>query len=94
MIPSLEQLREIRPAGDDAFMLVVGLMSGCGLRNGEACAVNLNNIVANDVYRVTEQVVQSTRQYGPLKHRKVGEYRDVPLPARIRGVPSRRTSGD
>ncbi|MEU6284800.1 tyrosine-type recombinase/integrase [Streptomyces sp. NPDC047028] len=84
VIPSLEQLRGIRAAGDDAFTLVVDLMSGCGLRNGEAYAVNLNNIVADDVYRVSEQVVLSTRQYGPLKHRKAGEYRDVPLPARIR----------
>jgi integrase len=84
VIPSLEQLRAIRSAGDDAFTLGVDLMSGCGLRNGEAYAVNLNNIVADDVYRVSEQVVLSTRQYGPLKHRKAGEYRDVPLPARIR----------
>lgn len=84
VIPSLEQLRSIRTAGDDAFTLVIDLMSGCGLRNGEAYAVNLNNIVADDVYRISEQVVLSTRQYGPLKHRKVGEYRDVPLPARIR----------
>lgn len=65
-------------------MLMVDLMSGCGLRNGEAAAVNLNNLVADDVYRVSEQVILSTTSYGPLKHRKVGEYRDVPLPARIR----------
>ncbi|MFG3098024.1 tyrosine-type recombinase/integrase [Streptomyces sp. NPDC048202] len=84
VIPSLEQLRGIRTAGDDAFMLMVDLMSGCGLRNGEAAAVNLNNLVADDVYRVSEQVILSTKSYGPLKHRKVGEYRDVPLPARIR----------
>ncbi|WP_435854194.1 hypothetical protein [Streptomyces misionensis] len=84
VIPSPEQLRAIRTAGDHALMLIVDLMSGCGLRNGEAAAVNVNNIVADDVYRVTEQVVMSTRQYGPLKHRKAGEYRDVPLPARVR----------
>lgn len=86
VMPSLEQFRAIRTAGDDAFMLVVDLMSGCGPRNGEAFAVNVNNIVADDVYRVTEQVVLSTRQYGPLKHRKAGagEYRDVPLPTRSR----------
>jgi integrase len=59
-------------------------MSGCGLRNGEAAAVNLKNIVADDVYRVTEQVNQTTRDYAPLKHRKANEYRDVPLPARVR----------
>ncbi|MFE7563324.1 tyrosine-type recombinase/integrase [Kitasatospora sp. NPDC057500] len=84
VIPSVEQLQEIRTAGDDAFLLVVDLMSGCGLRNGEAFAVNLNNIVADDVYRVTEQVNQSTKNYAPLKHRKAGDYRDVPLPARVK----------
>ncbi|MFJ6841543.1 RHS repeat-associated core domain-containing protein [Streptomyces griseoluteus] len=83
VIPSLEQLRGIRTAGDDAFRLMVDLMSGCGLRNGEAAAVNLSNLVADDVYRVSEQVILSTKSYGPLKHRKVGEYRDVPLPARV-----------
>ncbi|MEU6234750.1 tyrosine-type recombinase/integrase [Kitasatospora sp. NPDC047058] len=84
VIPSVSQLQEIRDAGDDAFRLVTDLMSGCGLRNGEAYAVNINNIVADDVYRVTEQVNQATWSYARLKHRKVGEYRDVPLPARTR----------
>jgi integrase len=83
VIPSLEQLRGHRTAGD-AWMLLVDLMSGCGLRNGEAAAVNLSKLVADDVYRVSEQVVQTTGKYGPLKHRKAGEYRDVPLPARVR----------
>ncbi|MGV9423319.1 hypothetical protein ACWDO7_03380 [Streptomyces sp. NPDC003656] len=65
-------------------MLMVDLMSGWGLRNGEAAAVNLNNLVADDVYRVSEQVIVSTWSYGPLKHRKAGEYRDVPLPGALR----------
>ncbi|WP_370105636.1 tyrosine-type recombinase/integrase [Streptacidiphilus sp. BW17] len=84
VIPSPEQLRVIRTMGDDAFLLIADLMSGCGLRNGEAAAANINNIVADDVYRITEQVNATTKKYGPLKHRKVGEYRDVPLPARVR----------
>jgi integrase len=84
VIPSPEQLRQIRTAGDDSFLLVTDLMSGCGMRNGEAFAVNLNNIVADDVYRITEQVNRTTCQYERLKHRKAGEYRDVPLPARVR----------
>ncbi|WP_183107134.1 hypothetical protein [Streptomyces sp. 1114.5] len=78
VIPSQAELQAIRAAGDDTFRLVVDLMSGCGLRNGEAFAVNLTNIVADDVYRVTEQVNQTTKDHSPLKHRKVGEYRDVP----------------
>ncbi|WP_326686166.1 hypothetical protein OIE63_02855 [Streptomyces sp. NBC_01795] len=84
VIPSPEQLQQMRTAGDDSFLLVADLMSGCGMRNGEAFAVNLNNIVADDVYRITEQVNRTTCQYERLKHRKVGEYRDVPLPARVR----------
>jgi integrase len=84
VIPSVTQLREIRAADDDTFLLIADLMSGCGMRNGEAAAVNINNIVADDVYRISEQVNQTTRDYARLKHRKAGEYRDVPLPARIK----------
>ncbi|MEU8936361.1 tyrosine-type recombinase/integrase [Streptomyces sp. NPDC048409] len=84
VIPSPEQLRTIRTAGDDVFTLFVDLMSGCGLRNGEAAAVNLDNIVADDVYRIREQVNQTTARYGPLKHRRPNNYRDVPLPARVK----------
>ncbi|MDH6114346.1 integrase [Kitasatospora sp. MAP12-15] len=84
VIPSSTQLRDIRTAGDDTFLLFADLMSGCGIRNGEAAAVNLKNIVADDIYRITEQVNQTTKTYGRLKHRKAGEYRDVPLPARIK----------
>ncbi|CAL9654288.1 hypothetical protein SUDANB15_06705 [Streptomyces sp. enrichment culture] len=84
MIPSPEQLRQTRTAGDDSFLLVADLMSGCGMRNGEAFAVNLDNIVADDVYHVTEQVNRTTCRYQRLKHRKPGEHHDVPLPARVR----------
>ncbi|MGX1675475.1 hypothetical protein [Streptomyces sp. NPDC055400] len=44
VIPSLEQLWGHRTAGDDAWMLLVDLMSGCGLRDGEAAAVNLSTL--------------------------------------------------
>ncbi|MDH6710161.1 integrase [Kitasatospora sp. MAA19] len=84
VVPSPTQVQEIRTAGDDAFLVVSDLMSGSGLRNGEALAVNINNIVADDVYRVTEQVNMTTKDYAPLKHRKEGDYRDVPLPSRTR----------
>jgi integrase len=84
VIPSPAQLRSLRISGDDTFLLVADLMSGCGMRNGEAAAVNINNIVADDVYRITEQVNQSTKSYDRLKHRKAGKYRDVPLPARTK----------
>lgn len=92
VIPSLTQLGGLRSAGDDAFNLIVDLMSGCGLRNGEAAAVHLDNIVADDTYRVHEQVNQTTNTYARLKHRKIGEYRDVPLPARVREAIQRYTN--
>ncbi|MFF4723749.1 hypothetical protein ACFY3M_00085 [Streptomyces mirabilis] len=54
------------------------------MRNGEAAAVNINIIFADDVYRIMEQVNQTTRKYGRLKHRKPGEHRDVPLSVRAK----------
>ncbi len=39
----------IRTAGDDTFLLIANLMSGCGMRNGEATAANVRNLVAGDV---------------------------------------------
>lgn len=59
------QLHGIRAAGDDVFHLVAELMSGCGMRNGEAPAVSINNFVANNAYRITEQVNQTTKTYAP-----------------------------
>ncbi|WP_406504047.1 hypothetical protein [Streptomyces sp. NBC_00212] len=92
VIPSPAQLAGIRTAGDDTFLLISDLMSGCGMRNGEAAAVNVRSIVANDVYRITEQVNQTTHQYARLKHRKVGEYRDGTFPCRpAPGSPSTGT---
>ncbi|MGQ4513179.1 tyrosine-type recombinase/integrase [Streptomyces sp. DW26H14] len=86
VIPSTALLRDIRTAGDEAFSLIADLMRGCGLRNGEAAAVNINIniIVADDTYRVHEQVNKTTNDYARLKHRKAGDYRDVPLPSRVK----------
>ncbi|MFC9061815.1 tyrosine-type recombinase/integrase, partial [Streptomyces sp. NPDC057074] len=51
---------------------------------GEARAVNINNVVADDVYRVHEQIHSSMHRSAKLKHRKVGEFREVPLPRSVR----------
>ncbi|MER5758873.1 tyrosine-type recombinase/integrase [Streptomyces sp. NPDC002082] len=85
-IPTPSQLARIRSSGDAQFRLLASLMSGCGMRNGEAAAVNIRNVIANNVYRITEQVNQTTKSYGPLKHRRLGEYRDVPPPPQIKDV--------
>ncbi|WP_329207341.1 hypothetical protein OG893_26800 [Streptomyces sp. NBC_01696] len=78
VIPTKEQVGLLRAArDDDSFRLIVDLMAGMGLRNGEALAVNVNNVVAKDVYRVHQQVHDRTVTLEPLKHRKTGEFRPV-----------------
>ena len=55
-------------------------MHGCGLRIGEALAVNLRcRINRGETLRVKEQV-NPTAQLRPLKFRQEGEFRDIPLP--------------
>ncbi|MEU7292947.1 tyrosine-type recombinase/integrase [Streptomyces exfoliatus] len=46
--------------------------------------MNVNNVVAQDVYRVWEQIHSNTLKPAKLKHRKVGEFREVPLPRSVR----------
>ncbi|WEB38734.1 tyrosine-type recombinase/integrase [Streptomyces yunnanensis] len=84
VIPSPELVSEIHSLNGDAFSLFVDMMGGCGLRNAEALAVNINNIVADDVYRVTEQLHRKTNKLSPLKHRKPGEFRETPLPLYVK----------
>jgi len=57
----------------------IWLMQGCDLCIGEALAVNLRCRIADGtILRVREQVDQQAR-LRPLKGRKRGDYRDVPL---------------
>jgi integrase len=58
----------------------VWLMHGCGLRIGEALAVSLRcRINRSETLRVKEQV-NPAAQLKPLKFRREGEFRDIPLP--------------
>jgi len=62
--------------------LTVWLMRGCGLRIEEAMAVQKSCFRdGGTVLRVFEQASRDGRATLPLKHRKAGEYRDVPVPA-------------
>ncbi|WP_257155749.1 tyrosine-type recombinase/integrase [Streptomyces sp. Ru87] len=83
-IPTLDEIHALKEHGSDALRVVIDLMHGCGLRNGEAYAANLERIVADEVYRVTEQIDGRTRQPARLKHRKPGEFRECPLPSTVR----------
>jgi integrase len=84
VIPSLDYVKKALAVADELLSLEIVMMAGCGLRNGEARAVNVNNVVADDVYRVHEQIHANTHKPAKLKHRKAGEFREVPLPRSVR----------
>ncbi|WP_326769504.1 tyrosine-type recombinase/integrase [Streptomyces sp. NBC_01591] len=83
-IPTLDEIRALKEEGSEELRLVIDLMHGCGLRNGEAYAANLERLVADDVYRITEQIDGRTRRPARLKRRKPGEFHESPLPATVR----------
>ncbi|MBA2947003.1 tyrosine-type recombinase/integrase [Streptomyces sp. PSKA28] len=83
-IPTLDEIHALKDAASDGLRLLIDLMSGCGHRNGEAYAANIERVVADDVYRITEQIDGVKRAPSRLKHRKAGEFREVPLPAVVR----------
>ncbi|WP_230883169.1 site-specific integrase [Streptomyces venezuelae] len=83
-IPSLAYVTKALLVAEEDLALEIVMMAGCGLRSGEARAVNVNNVVAWDVYRVREQIHSNTLRPAQLKHRKVCEFRDVPLPRSVR----------
>lgn len=56
------------------------MMAGCGLRYGEARAVNVNNVAAQGVYRVREHIHSNKLKPAKLKYRRTGEFREAPLP--------------
>jgi integrase len=64
--------------------LTIWLMRGCGLRIQEALAVKKESFLEEGaVLRVSEQSARNGREVAPLKHRKTGEHRDVPVPAYV-----------
>ncbi|MFD7553241.1 tyrosine-type recombinase/integrase [Streptomyces sp. NPDC059835] len=84
VIPTLGYITKALAVADTDLALEITMMVGCGLRNGEARAVNVNNVVADDVYRVHEQIHSNLQKPAKLKHRKAGEFREVPLPRAAR----------
>ncbi len=80
IFPSYPQLAAL--AGDMGELgPVIWIMRGCGLRPGEALATRAETF-SDGRLRVSEQRLL-TGTYAPLKARKPGEYRDVPVPAYV-----------
>ncbi|MGW3916129.1 hypothetical protein ACWEBX_32135 [Streptomyces sp. NPDC005070] len=74
VIPTLAHVKQALTVASEDLALEIVMMAGCGLRNGEARAVNINSLVADDVYRVHEQIHSNTHPPAKLKHRKAGGF--------------------
>lgn len=62
--------------------IAVWLMRGCGLRIEEALAVSKEDFIEDGaILRVMWQASRDGSKRMPLKHRKQGEYRDIPVPS-------------
>jgi integrase len=80
VFPSYAQLAAL--AGGIRQPFTVWLMRGCGLRIEEALAVQKSCFRTGGlVLRVHEQASRDGRNTRPLRQRKAGEYRDIPVPA-------------
>lgn len=61
--------------------LTIWLMRGCGIRIQEALALQKSCFINNgQTLRVHEQAKRDGSGTIPLKHRKLGNYRDIPVP--------------
>ena len=80
ILPAQAQIEAVVARLPPDWAATVWLMHGCGLRIGEALAVNLRcRINRGETLRVKEQV-NPAAQLRPLKFRQEGEFRDIPLP--------------
>jgi integrase len=64
----------------EAAGICVWLMRGCGLRIEEALGVHREDFVSERMLRLSGQASRNGRVKLPLKHRKKGETRPVPVP--------------
>lgn len=93
VFPPYEQIRLLQAALHQ-FGPVVWLMRGCGLRISEALAVHKEDFREDGtVLRVSGQTMAKESRKVPLKRRKAGEYRDVPVPAYLWSIIKEKPDG-
>jgi integrase len=86
ILPAHAQIEAVTCGLPPDWAATVWLMHGCGLRIGEALAVNLRcRINGGKTLRAREQV-NPAAQLRPLKFRREGEFRDIPLPQYVSGA--------
>jgi integrase len=88
--PSYAELAALA-AGMRELGPIVWIMRGCGLRPGEALAVK-GQAFSSGRLRVSQQRLL-TGDYAPLKARKPGDFRDVPVPSYVAEAVSRLGPG-
>ena len=84
VFPAHTQVRFVADGNDDTLGagICVWLMRGCGLRIEEALAIEKKDFRENGtILRVYQQATRNGREAAPLKKRKRGEYRDIPVPS-------------
>ncbi|MCN9240731.1 site-specific integrase [Streptomyces sp. RY43-2] len=88
-LPSFEEITAIAKAIGPRLSPAIWLMTCCGLRIGESLGVFPEDI-HDGILRIRRQVIRYkdasgryTPKYAPLKHRKEGEWRDIPVPASL-----------
>ena len=83
VFPEYAQVKLVADGGGGTLGagICVWLMRGCGVRIEEALAVEKKDFRDNGtILRVCQQATRDGRETAPLKKRKRGEYRDVPVP--------------
>ncbi|MEU5834033.1 site-specific integrase [Streptomyces diacarni] len=85
-LPSLEEVSAIAESIGPRLGPAIWMMASCGLRIGETLGLSSQDFDTG-MLRLRRQVVRTNARggryaarYAPLKHRKEGEWRDVPLP--------------
>jgi integrase len=93
IMPAQAQVEAVAAGLPPDWAATVWLMHGCGLRIGEALAVNLRcRINRGKTLRVKEQV-NPAAQLKPLKFRPAAEFRDIPLPRYVSEAMDKHVAG-
>jgi site-specific recombinase XerC len=93
VLPTYVQVEAVAAGLPPDWSATVWLMHGCGLRIGEALAVSLRcRISKRKTLRVREQV-DPAAQLRPLKFRRAGEFRDIPLPEYVSEAVDKHVAG-
>lgn len=79
--PTYAQMELMADQMPENYGDVLWLMRGCGLRVGEALGLRWDDFdLPNGTVRVQRQLLPDG-SYGPLKHRREGDFREVPVPS-------------